>query len=101
MAGKGTFRRGYAGVESVKCISRTNLDGAARRLTELAPRLDHASTQFWIGRALEETGDLEGARRRYALAQRRDPAWPAPLGALIRKFSDTKPAWSCSPRMAF
>ena len=58
-------------------------EGAARQLTELAPRLDRASTQFWIGRALEESGDLEGARRRYGLAQRRDPGWTAPSAALV------------------
>lgn len=56
---------------------------AARRLTKLAPRLDHAATQFWLGRALEESGDLEGARRRYALAQRRDRNWTAPPFALL------------------
>ena len=56
---------------------------AASRLTELAPQLDRASTQFWIGRALEESGDLDGARRRYTLAQRRDSAWTAPLIALV------------------
>jgi Flp pilus assembly protein TadD len=50
---------------------------------ELAPRLDRASTQFWIGRALEESGDLEGARRRYSLARKGDPSWDAPGIALI------------------
>jgi tetratricopeptide (TPR) repeat protein len=64
-------------------LAQGNADAAARRLTMLAPRLDRAATQFWIGRALEESGDLEGARRRYALAQRSDPAWTAPATALI------------------
>jgi tetratricopeptide (TPR) repeat protein len=64
-------------------LAEGDAEGAADRLTKLAPQLDRASTQFWIGRALEESGDLEGARRRYALAQRRDPAWTAPPAALI------------------
>jgi tetratricopeptide (TPR) repeat protein len=64
-------------------LAAGDAEGAARRLTKLAPQLDRASTQFWIGRALEQSGDLEGARRRYALAQRRDPAWTAPPAALI------------------
>src|SRR5262249_32143403 len=57
---------------------------AAQRLTELAPRLDRAATQFWLGRALEAMRDAEGARRRYTLAQQRDPTWVAPAAALVR-----------------
>ncbi len=57
--------------------------GAAERLTHLAPRLDRAATQFWLGRALEEMGDSEGARRRYGLAQQRDRSWIAPVAALV------------------
>jgi superkiller protein 3 len=57
--------------------------GAADRLRKLAPKLDRAATQFWLGRALEESGDLDGARRRYGLAQQRDPSWTAPSAALI------------------
>jgi len=64
-------------------LAQGDAEGAARRLTELAPRLDRAATQFWIGRALEASGDFDGARRRYALAQRRDPAWTAPPAALV------------------
>jgi len=64
-------------------LAEGDAEDAAERLAKLAPLLDRASTQFWIGRALEETGDLEGARRRYALAQRRDPTWTAPPAALI------------------
>ena len=55
----------------------------ADRLRKLAPRLDRAATQFWLGQALEVTGDLEGARRRYGLAQQRDPSWLAPIAALL------------------
>jgi tetratricopeptide (TPR) repeat protein len=57
---------------------------AAEQLRDLAPRLDRAETQFWLGRALETLGDLDGARRRYALAQLRDPRWPAPAVAQAR-----------------
>jgi tetratricopeptide (TPR) repeat protein len=64
-------------------LAEGDASGAAQRLTDLAPQLDRASTQYWIGRALEQTGDPDGARRRYALAQRRDPAWTAPPAALI------------------
>jgi tetratricopeptide (TPR) repeat protein len=60
-----------------------NARGAADRLRKLAPQLDRAATQFWLGRALEMSGDLEGARRRYGLAQQRDPSWTAPSAALI------------------
>ena len=56
---------------------------AAERLTKLAPRLDRAATQFWLGRALEESGDTVGARRRYGLAQQRDRRWIAPAAALV------------------
>jgi arylsulfatase A-like enzyme/tetratricopeptide (TPR) repeat protein len=56
---------------------------AAERLRTLAPRLDGAPTHFWLGRALETLGDSEGARRRYALAQRRDARWPTPSSALL------------------
>jgi tetratricopeptide (TPR) repeat protein len=62
------------------------------RLTELAPRLDRAATQFWLGRALEETGDTDGARRRYGLAQQRDRSWSAPAVALIA-LEQRRGAW--------
>jgi tetratricopeptide (TPR) repeat protein len=56
---------------------------AAARLTKLAPLLDQAATQFWLGRALELSGDSQGARRRYALAQQRDRHWSPPIKASI------------------
>ncbi len=58
--------------------------GAADALMALAPRYDVAATQYWIGVALERLGDLEGARRRYGLALRRDPRWLPPSHALMR-----------------
>jgi tetratricopeptide (TPR) repeat protein len=64
-------------------LARGEAAAAAERLRKLAPKLDLASTQFWLGRALEVQGDLEGAQRRYRLAQQRDPAWAAPVSALI------------------
>jgi tetratricopeptide (TPR) repeat protein len=64
-------------------LARGDAPAAAERLRKLAPKLDLASTQFWLGRALETQGDLAGAQRRYALAQKRDSAWPAPVSALI------------------
>jgi tetratricopeptide (TPR) repeat protein len=64
-------------------LARGDAAAAAERLRKLAPKLDLASTQFWLGRALEAQGDLEGAQRRYAMAQQRDPAWLAPGVALI------------------
>jgi tetratricopeptide (TPR) repeat protein len=64
-------------------LLRGNAEEAARRLTELAPQLDRASTQYWIGSAREASGDLDGARRRYALAQQREPGWAAPRTALL------------------
>ncbi len=56
---------------------------AAERLRALAPRLDRAATQYWLGRALEVLGDGAGARRRYGLAMQRDPQWVAPAAALL------------------
>jgi len=69
-----------------------NAESAVARLTELAPRLDRAATQFWLGRALEVTGDTDGARRRYGLAQQRDRSWTAPTTALIA-LEQRRGAW--------
>ncbi len=69
-----------------------NARSAVMRLTELAPRLDRAATQFWLGRALEEAGDTDGARRRYGLAQQRDRRWTAPSAALIA-LEQRRGAW--------
>jgi tetratricopeptide (TPR) repeat protein len=56
---------------------------AADRLTDLAPRLDTAATHYWLARALDAMGDSVGARRRYALAEQRDPTWAEPSAALV------------------
>jgi len=73
-------------------LASGNAGFAVARLTELAPRLDRASTQYWLGRALEETGDTDGARRRYSLAQQRDRHWTAPTMALIA-LEQRRGAW--------
>ncbi len=65
---------------------------AAKRLTYLAPKLDRASTQYWLGRALEESGDTDGALRRYELAMTRDPNWTPPTIALIQ-LGQKRGAW--------
>ncbi|MBW2244422.1 MAG: tetratricopeptide repeat protein [Deltaproteobacteria bacterium] len=70
-------------LEARLALAEGDAQGAVRRLDQLAPQLDRASTQFWLGRALEESGDLDGARRRYVLAKRRDPGWTAPPAALV------------------
>jgi tetratricopeptide (TPR) repeat protein len=64
-------------------LAEGNPQAAVKRLHDLAPRFDRAPTQHWLGSALEEMGDYDGARRRYALASSRDPAWTAPKVALI------------------
>jgi predicted Zn-dependent protease len=65
-------------------LAEGDADSAKRRLETILPRLDQAATQFWLGAALEATGDREGARRRYGLAQVRDRSDPAAAFALMR-----------------
>lgn len=57
---------------------------AAASLRELVPRLDRAYTQYWLGAALEASGDAVDAERRYGLALQRDPGASAPRVALLR-----------------
>ena len=64
-------------------LAAGNARGASERLHELLPRLDRPATHFWLGHALEQRGDIEGARRRFRLAQQRDPSWMAPSAALV------------------
>jgi tetratricopeptide (TPR) repeat protein len=73
-------------------LASGNAGLAVAHLTELAPRLDRAATQFWLGRALEQTGDTNGARRRYGLARQRDRHWTAPTMALIA-LEQRRGAW--------
>lgn len=71
-------------LEARLALADGDAESAARRLRSVLPRLDRAYTQFWLGRALEESGDLAGAERRYGLASLRDRSNPAPSIALLR-----------------
>jgi tetratricopeptide (TPR) repeat protein len=73
-------------------LASGDAQSAVKQLTELAPRLDRAATQYWLGQALEKSGDTDGARRRYGLAQQRDRSWTAPTLALIA-LEQRRGAW--------
>jgi predicted Zn-dependent protease len=73
-------------------LARGDADAAAERLTQVMPLLDQAFTQYWLGRALEATGDDDGAERRYqrasqtrsvrcASTSKSIPSLPTPLAA--------------------
>jgi tetratricopeptide (TPR) repeat protein len=57
---------------------------ALQRLDGVVRRLDTASTQFWLGQALEAMEDLEGAEQRYRLAVLRSPWDPVPSLNVVR-----------------
>ena len=57
---------------------------ALQRLDGVVQRLDTASTQFWLGQALEAMDDLEGAEQRYRLAVLRSPWDPVPSLNVVR-----------------
>lgn len=83
-------------------LAEGNAAAAAKRLRKLAPKLDRAETQLYLGLALEELGDLDGAQRRYALAQQRDPSSPTPALAILRvaeKRSDLVSALVAAQRL--
>ncbi|HXK23474.1 MAG TPA: hypothetical protein VMS55_12440 [Myxococcota bacterium] len=65
-------------------LARADASGARAQLERLAPELDTAATQYWLGRALEQTGDPAGAAHRMQLAAARDPAAPGPWLELLR-----------------
>jgi tetratricopeptide (TPR) repeat protein len=65
---------------------------AAQQLMRLAPRLDSAATQYWLARALEVSGDLRGAERRYGLATIRAPSEPGAYAAIAR-LARQRGAW--------
>ncbi len=78
-------------------------DGDARRaaseLSRVVSNLDRAYTQYWLARALEETGDHFGARRRYGLAMLRDRRHPAPAIALMR-LAEQRGDWRAASQHA-
>jgi len=86
-------------LEARLALADGDAEGAARRLRTLAPRLDRADVQLWLGRALEASGDLDGARRRYGLARRRDPNWTAPPAALL-SLEQRRGDWSAAAALA-
>lgn len=65
-------------------LAQDKPDLALRRLGQVVERLDTPSTQFWLGRALEATGDLAGAEERYLVAQRGSPTQAGPALAAAR-----------------
>ncbi|MBW2374317.1 MAG: tetratricopeptide repeat protein [Deltaproteobacteria bacterium] len=71
--------------------------GAADRLRQLAPRLDEPATHFWLAKALEAQDDIEGARRRYALALARDASWSPPHAALL-ELARRRGDWGAASR---
>jgi len=72
---------------------------AARRLLRLVSRLDRAYTQYWLGRAFEDSGDPVGAERRYGLALLRDPRHTAAVIALMR-LAERRGDWGAVGRHA-
>jgi tetratricopeptide (TPR) repeat protein len=68
-------------------IEEGDYRAAVDRLLGVVPDLDTATSQFWLGRALELSGDLEGAQRRYAVAMVRDPNLLATYQAIIELAS--------------
>ncbi|HEX5066761.1 MAG TPA: tetratricopeptide repeat protein [Myxococcota bacterium] len=65
-------------------LARGDAALARVQLERLAPRLDTAATQYWLGRALEQSGDLAGAAHRYRISAARDPSAPGPWLELLR-----------------
>jgi len=72
---------------------------AAGHLLTLVSRLDRAYTQYWLGRALEDSGDPVGAERRYGLALLRDPRHTAAVIALMR-LAERRGDWGAVGRYA-
>jgi len=71
-------------LEARIALAEDRADEAAATLRRVVSRLDRGYTQYWLGRALEQRGDVDGAARRYGLALQREPHDPAPVIALLR-----------------
>ena len=65
-------------------LARGDVDRARAQLEALAPELDTAATQYWLGHALERSGDRAGAAHRYRLSAARDASAPGPWLELMR-----------------
>ncbi|MFP8878406.1 MAG: tetratricopeptide repeat protein, partial [Myxococcota bacterium] len=74
-------------------LAKGNAPEAVERLRHLVSRLDRAHTQYWLGRALEQTGDVESAERRYGLALLRDGNHAAGAVELMR-LAEHKGEWA-------
>jgi tetratricopeptide (TPR) repeat protein len=68
-------------------------EAAVETLRRLVSELDRAHTQYWLGRALEASGDVEGAERRYGLALQRDGTHAAGAAELMR-LAERRGDWS-------
>jgi len=55
-------------------ISEGRTEVALDRLLGISAELDTAATQYWIGMALVNLGDRDGADRRFRAAMKRDPS---------------------------
>jgi len=77
--------------------------GEARRavsfLQAAASRLDLGFVQYWLGRALEASGDLPAAERRYGLALGRPGMSPEPAIAMLR-LAEARGDWPVVAEMA-
>lgn len=74
-------------------------DDAVATLRRVVSRLDRSYTQYWLGRALEQGGDVEGAARRYGLALQREHHDPAPVIALLR-LAERRGDWKDTAQIA-
>jgi tetratricopeptide (TPR) repeat protein len=74
-------------------LAAGDAEAAAEQLRGLVSVLDRAHTQYWLGRALEARGDIDGAERRYGLALLRDGAHAAGAAELMR-LAERRGDWS-------
>jgi tetratricopeptide (TPR) repeat protein len=91
------YATGFAGdpyVEYLRArmeLASGDAAAAAARLTKAMPLIDEGLTQYWLGKALQATGDDAAAERRFGLALRRQPREPgiyAPVIELAERRGD-------------
>ena len=80
-------------------LAEGDVASAKARLDKLVPVLDSAQAQFWLGHALERSGDVDGAYRRYQLAFQKDAKEIAALVAMLRIARD-RGEWGSVARWA-